>query len=259
MEPIALLCKIIESRMLKSGMSMYVIEAEKKVCIDKLIQRPKSTYLMGYVKEVDEAKQDDVIANEELCLEIYNNLKAYLRLAKIHSDMISEIMKVDNEKTQSLCLSAAIVKYRPDTTGNAIVEETDAESRTRQGRFTCAVANLIQSTPASMQKILEEPTYSRLISLSEMLDLASGQMKQELTMVESFKADNEERIQEVLRRSFSPDDDSIDLMPPEGYQELSLSQIQLDDGELLEDLVQGELLREDPEAEDPWDSNNVMQ
>ena len=46
-------------------------------------------------------------------------------------------------------------------------------------------------------------------------------------------------------------------MPPEGYQELSLSQIQIDDGELLDDLVQ-ELLQ-NPDEEDPWDSNNIMQ
>ena len=43
-ELVALLCNIIESRMLKSGMSMYVIEAEKKIRIDKLIQRPNSSY-----------------------------------------------------------------------------------------------------------------------------------------------------------------------------------------------------------------------
>ena len=157
-----------------------------------------------------------------------------------------------------MCLSAAIVNYRPDTTGNAIVQETDAESSARQALFTCAVANLIQSTPASMQKILEEPTFSRLESLSEMLSLASGQMKRELTMVESYKEDNEAKIQDVLRRSFSPEDDSMDLMPPEGYQELSLSQIQLEDGEMLDDLVQSELLQ-DGEADDPWGSNNLLQ
>ena len=257
-EPVALLCNIIESRMLKSGMSMYVIEAEKRIRIDKLIQRPKSSYLMGYVKGTDEVEEEDVIANEELCVEIYSNLKAYLRLAKIHSDMISKIMKVDNKETQNMCLSAAIVRYRPDTTGNAIVQETDSESSVRQARFTCAVANLIQSTPASMQKILEEPTFLRLKSLSEMLGLASGQMKRELTMVESYKEENEAHIQDVLRRSFSPEDDSMDLMPPEGYQELSLSQIQLEDGEMLDDLVQSELLQ-DGEADDPWESNNLLQ
>merc|ERR1712178_473369 len=100
-------------------------------------------------------------------------------------------MKVDNKETQNMCLSAAIVRYRPDTTGNAIVQETDSESSVRQARFTWAVANLIQSTPASMQKILEEPTFLRLKSLSEMLGLASGQMKRELTMVESYKEENE--------------------------------------------------------------------
>ena len=134
-----------------------------------------------------------------------------------------------------MCLSAAIVRYRPDTTGNAIVQETDSESSVRQARFTCAVANLIQSTPASMQKILEEPTFLRLKSLSEMLGLASGQMKRELTMVESYKEENEAHIQDVLRRSFSPEDDSMTSLP-EGYQELSLSQIQLEDGEMLDDL-----------------------
>ena len=83
-------------------------------------------------------------------------------------------------------------------------------------------------------------------------------MKRELTMVESYKEENEAHIQDVLRRSFSPEDDSMDLMPPEGYQELSLSQIQLEDGEMLDDLVQSELLQ-DGEADDPWDSNNLLQ
>ena len=50
----------------------------------------------------------------------------------------------------------------------------------------------------------------------------------------------------------------MDLMPPEGYQELSLSQIQLEDGEMLDDLVQSELLQ-DGEADDPWESNNLLQ
>ena len=257
-EPVALLCNIIESRMLKSGMSMYVIEAESRIRIDKLIQKPNASYLTGYVKREDEVSIDDVMGIEELCVEIYNNLKAYLRLAKLHSDMISTIMQVDSKDAQNLCLSSAIVRYRPDTTGKAILNEIDEESRMRQERFTCAVANLIQSTPSRMQRILEESTLCRLRSLAEMLNIASGQMKRELTMVETYKERNEKSIEEVLQKSFAPEDDSADLMPPQGYRELSLSQIALEDGEMLDDLIEGETLQK-PEADDPWDATNVMQ
>lgn len=266
-EPVALMCKILESRLLKSGMSMYVIQATKPVKIDKLIQKPNSSYLTGYIQDVDIRNDDwerDLLTNESLCVEIYNNLKVYLRLAKIHAKMIAALMKIDDKETSNLCLSPAIVRSKPDTSGKVNFGETEEDAYERQERFTCAVANLIQSTPSLMQKILEENTNARLNSLKKLLDMASGQMKNELTMVDSYKEENEAKIQEVMANSFSPTDAADDLLPPNGFAELSLSQIQLDDGELLDDLVENELVEGDEEggalddSEDPWSSDYIL-
>ncbi len=266
-EPVALMCKILESRLLKSGMSMYVIQATKKVRIDKLIQKPNSSYLTGYIRNVDNRSdnwEEDLLTNESLCVEIYNNLKVYLRLAKIHAKMISALMKIDDKETSNLCLSPAIVRSKPDTSGNPYLGETEEDIYERHERFTCAVANLIQSTPSSMQKILEESTNARLESLKKLLDMASGQMKNELTMVDSYKEKNEAKIQEVMTNSFSPSDAADDLLPPDSFAELSLSQIQLDDGELLDDLVATEVLEGDKggdtldDSEDPWSSDYIL-
>ena len=142
--------------------------------------------------------------------------------------------------------------------------ETEEDIYERHERFTCAVANLIQSTPSSMQKILEESTNARLESLKKLLDMASGQMKNELTMVDSYKEKNEAKIQEVMTNSFSPSDAADDLLPPDSFAELSLSQIQLDDGELLDDLVATEVLEGDKggdtldDSEDPWSSDYIL-
>ena len=111
---------------------------------------------------------------------------------------------------------------------------------------------------------LEEDTNARLNSLKKLLDMASGQMKNELTMVDSYKEENEAKIQEVMANSFSPTDAADDLLPPNGFAELSLSQIQLDDGELLDDLVENELVEGDEEggalddSEDPWSSDYIL-
>lgn len=265
-EPVALMCDILESRLLKSGMSMYVIQATKKVRIDKLIQRPNSSYLTGYIRDVDVKDEDwkaEILSNESSCVEIYNNLKVYLRLTKIHAKMISTLMKIDDKETSNLCLSPAIVRSRPDTTGKLNLGESEEDMHERQETFTCAVANLIQSTPSSMQKILEETTNARLSSLKKLIDMASGQMKNELLMVDSYKDENKEKIQEVMTKSFSPTDTADDLMPPEGFAELSLSQIQLDDGELLDDLVESELLGNESggqvdDGDDPWSSDYIL-
>ena len=154
------------------------------------------------------------------------------------------------------------MRSRPDTTGK-IVDEIEECVHERQEQVTSAVANLIQSNPSSMQKILEETTNERLKSLKSLLDTASGQMKNELLMVDSYKEENTRKIQEVLTKSFSTTDTADDLMPPERFAELSLSQIKLEDGELLDDLVENELLVDESrdkfeEGEDPWSSDFIL-
>ena len=48
----ALICNILESRMLANGDSAVVIEASQRVTIEKLIQRPDCEYLEAYTNEV---------------------------------------------------------------------------------------------------------------------------------------------------------------------------------------------------------------
>jgi hypothetical protein len=284
-EPAALMCKVLETRNLKSGMSMYVIQATKEVTINKLIQKPNASYLTGYVSDTQLKSgnwEDELLTNESLCVEIFRNLRAYLRLARLHASMVAELMKIDNSgESQNLCLSPAILASCPSSetagVGSGADDEHEHEHESneqqfeRHERFANAVASLIQSSPIAMQAILEESLGERLGSLDRLVSMASGRMKSELLMVDSCKDQNQVEIEKVLRASFSNTDDYSDLHPPAAFAELSLSQIQLDDGELLDDLVAPELLEgrsgggrgganpnQDPE-DDPWGEDYQLQ
>jgi len=245
----ALVCKVVESRLMKSGQAMYVIEAVEQVKIEKLIQKPTSSYLIGYSSKVQKGL-GEIDGNESICMEIFTNLKIYLRLARVHSKMVAELMKIEPPDSKMLCLSPAVLKYKPYT-GDI---ETTEKTLDRQARFASAIANLVQSTPSRMQNIFEADVHSQLQSLREMIDIASSQIKNELSQVDKYKAENEQAIRDVLEKSCSEADQYEDLLPPPSYQELTLKDVQVEgDEELIEERIGDDLI----DGEDEFD--NVMQ
>lgn len=248
----ALICKVVESRLMKSGQAMYVIEAEEQVRIEKLIQKPTSSYLLGYLSKVKKGP-GEIDGNESICMEIFTNLKIYLRLARVHSKMVAELMKIEPPDSKMLCLSPAVLKYKPYP---ADITETAEDTLDRQARFASSIANLVQSTPSRMQNIFEADVHSQLQSLREMIDIASSQIKNELGQVDKYKAENEQTIRDVLEKSCSDTDEFEDLLPPLSYQELTLEGVQVEgDEELIEERVGDDLI----DGEDDFDNGNVMQ
>ena len=239
---------------------MYVIQAEDRVEIKKVIQRPTNGYLTGYISRGDGADKDPANneENEILCQTIYTNLKIYLRLARIHSSTLAEMMGIDSNDLKLLCLSPSIVLNKPG------VERSELPDRIaeRHSQFTNSIANLIQSSPSSMQVILEGTVNYRLTTLCTMIETASIQIKRELTSADKYKQSSEAKIQEVLQQSIDENDDDSDLHPPPSWAELSLSQVKLEedsDDEVVEE--SSEVLgsfQDVVDEDDEW-GDNVMQ
>jgi hypothetical protein len=89
----AIICKCVESKSLVSGEAMYIIEAQDRIRIDKLIQKPGASFLNAYC--VKKATEIDVVnreRNEILCLDLFAKLKIYLRLERAHRKMLETLM-----------------------------------------------------------------------------------------------------------------------------------------------------------------------
>ena len=103
---------------------MYIIQAEDRVRVDKLIQEPGRSYLMGYcMKKEDPIDIENVDRNEKLCLDLFEKLKVYIRLERVHREMLSALMQSIgtpdeleglNERL-AVCISKAVMDTSPSS------------------------------------------------------------------------------------------------------------------------------------------------
>ena len=179
---------------------MYIVQAEDRVRVDKLIQEPGRSYLMGYcMKKEDPIDIENVDRNEKLCLDLFEKLKVYIRLERVHREMLSALMQSIgtpdeleglNERL-AVCISKAVMDTSPSCPEPRV--ETVEMKAQRHIAFCDAVASLL-STPQTMQEIFEGPklfTFApdtmqaifestlaeRIIKLSTILDTAAERKK----------------------------------------------------------------------------------
>ena len=80
------LCKIVDSRKLESGKGFFVIEAERRFRIVSIEQRvPYITAVVELDYEDGVLPDDEMPSMIKLWQEIYQNLKIYLRIARLHA------------------------------------------------------------------------------------------------------------------------------------------------------------------------------
>ena len=182
---------------------MYIIEAEQRVRIDKLIQEPGRSFLMAYcLQKGNPIDVDDVDKNEELSTGLFERLKAYIRLERVHREMLSNLMQSIGtpEELEGLegqlpvYISKDVVDNSPTPKESRV--ETAEEKASRQLAFCDAVASLMshpqtmqeifegcklfQFAPETMQTVFESPFEERLTKLSNLLDAAVERKKQSI-------------------------------------------------------------------------------
>ena len=214
-------CNIVERKKLKDGKGFYVVEAHSRFKIRRIVKT--EPYIRAEVEMIDDI---DIVGDsdtcEKLCKDVYCELKAYLRIARLQEQ--------DPEGQETIGLSPAIRDSRPlfarqADAGIVSCAEIDGGA-SRQRAFSHACANLLATDPELMQQLLQsQSTAYRLYGLKRILIEAVEELSS-LMIEEGLLA--EEEFDDVMDASLSPDDDDSDLMPPDDFEGVTLA-TELDD------------------------------
>jgi Lon protease-like protein len=223
------LCHIVEKRKLEDGKGFFIIEATSRFRVRKILR--SDPYLRAEVEMIDDI---DVVGDSELCenlcRDVYAELKAYLRVARyMNADDVEE----GDEDENDVLLSPAIRDNRPLRKKRDKLLPTEADfGLSRHKAFSHACANLLSTEPAVMQQLLQSQSVAyRLHGLKQILAEAVEELTSLVVDDDLISAD---AVAEIRRSSAMDDDDDSDLMPPLEYEGVTLAS-ELDD-ELIEEL-----------------------
>eukprot|EP00596_Hydrurales_sp_CCMP1899_P007115 CAMPEP_0119041196 /NCGR_PEP_ID=MMETSP1177-20130426/11386_1 /TAXON_ID=2985 /ORGANISM="Ochromonas sp, Strain CCMP1899" /LENGTH=385 /DNA_ID=CAMNT_0007007047 /DNA_START=181 /DNA_END=1338 /DNA_ORIENTATION=- len=198
-------CSIFEKRKMDDGKGFFIIEANSRFRIRKIIST--KPYLRAQVELIDDIEiAGDPVLCENLCKEVYCELKTYLRIAKLQN--------IEEAGAETIGLSPAIRESRPLFALKDKILELDGGSA-RHRAFSHACANLLATEVNVMQQLLQSQSTSfRLIGLkailAEAVEELSGIMVDDGVLPDDL-------LNTVKAASYSIDDDDDDLMPPPEY------------------------------------------
>jgi ATP-dependent protease La (LON) substrate-binding domain len=126
-------CSIFEKRIMDDGKGFFIIEANSRFRIRRIIA--SKPYLRAQVELIDDVEiAGDSALCEKLCKEVYCELKTYLRIAKLQN--------ADEDGAETIGLSPAIRDSRPLFALKDKILEIDGGSA-RHKAFSHACANLL--------------------------------------------------------------------------------------------------------------------
>lgn len=239
-------CNIVERKKLKDGKGFYIVEAHSRFKIRRILKT--EPYIRAEVEMIDDVDfMGDSDTCEKLCKDVYCELKAYLRIARLQDQ--------EPEGEETIGLSPAIRDNRPlfarqGDAGIVSCAEVDGGAG-RQRAFAHACANLLSTDPEIMQQLLQsQSTAYRLLGLKRILIEAVEELSS-LMIDDGLLA--EEEFDDIMDASLSADDDDSDLMPPEDFQGVTLAT------ELDDDLVAELGIKEDAfvDMEFQWQNNRT--
>lgn len=230
-ERAGLLCRIVDSRLLKSGQAMYIIEGMELIQVDGIVVKPGKSYLSSTSTRSmeEEFTDEEIAANEELSNTLYLETKKYVRFLRFF--LSQEFTKAGKglESLRDLCLTPYMISNRPGQLDYASISQD--EKRDRHKKFSYACGNLIKGSHEDTQNLLVSSTSVRLAALI-------GKMKPFATecerLVTEFSANNpSEDIDAGIARikSLQEDDDISDIAPSPEWTDAGFSQYDLEDEE----------------------------
>ena len=126
-------CSIFEKKKMDDGKGFFIIEANSRFKIRKILAT--KPYLRAEVELIDDIEiAGDSALCENLCKEVYCELKTYLRIAKLQN--------ADEDGAETIGLSPAIRDSRPLFALKEKILEIDGGA-TRHKAFSHACANLL--------------------------------------------------------------------------------------------------------------------
>jgi len=211
-------CNIVERKKLKDGKGFYIVEAHSRFKIRRIVST--EPYLRAEVEMIDDITPmiGDNELCERLCKDVYCELKAYLRIARLQ-DQDSD----GGEET--LGLSQAIRDNRPlfarrGDAGIVSCAETDGGAM-RHRAFSHACANLLATDPEVMQQLLQsQSTCYRLQGLKRILIEAVEEL---CSLMVDDGLITEDEFADILEASAHPDDDDSDLLSPGDSEGVTLA------------------------------------
>ena len=258
-EPRAIICQVEENRNLVTGEAMYIVKADRRVRIEKVIQRPGSSYLLGYV--VDDEPNYDAVSTE-VCYSLFDKLKYFLRLCRLYKSILSRSYMTSPDDLNSataavekIYLSREILRTQP----SSWLETPPETLASCQDEFISAVTNflfypssvfeifeggspkLITCSLERLQSAFESPMAVRTQIILELLEAAIEKQRWLIETSPVEKSEIEYSIRKILLSGMGEGeyrDQAADLKPPDSWEEMSLSQVQIVDGELMDPTIE---------------------
>ena len=231
------LCKIVEKKKVEDGKGFFIIESTSRIRIHRIIQT--EPYILAEVElDYNDNKIDnksEIILCENLCYDVYNLLKIYLRIHKYHRQQQHHMYDQSTTSTstsstqQNVLFQPAVHRNRPQPD----LREAD-KGVARHIAFSHACANLLSTEPAILQQIFQNRLISyRLHGIKRILAEAIDELS---SLLIDDGALTIHAVADIVVQSTSPTDDDADLVPPEGYQEVTLNDTDFDVDKFSESL-----------------------
>jgi len=235
---IASICKVNENKQLDDGKGFYIIEATERVRIVKILRT--EPYLTALVEtrfgdEEDALEDVDLHVQEQLCEEVYSNLKAYLRLAKLQTyvaasngegggeageKVVQTEAELEVQEEEREVFTPAVRDSRPCASVRA-KEKCPSDTMARHARFSFAVANLLSTESEIMQQIFQSTSCTyRLHGLKRILAEAVSEVS---SLLVDDNLLSELELDKITKRARTLDDNDDDLMPPVDYEGVTLA------------------------------------
>ena len=172
-ERIGLFCRIIQSKYLRNGQAMYIIESLKRIQIGSMTVKAGKSYLSSTKTEVVDVESltiTEINLNEKLSNIVFERFTNILRLAKLRIEYGTKLAGIEFN-VDLICLSPELVAHRPGQ--KDFLTNSQAENMARHDNFSFAAGNYLSASHMMVHSMLASNTYSRLCALSEILDAAT--------------------------------------------------------------------------------------
>ena len=229
-ERIGLKCRIIESRSLKNGQAMYVIESLNKIQIDGMTVKEGKSYLSSTkTQELEDEMitEADINANEMLSINLFTNLQVNLRLCRMCVALIQiRATGKDLGERHDIFLPPALIASRPgqaDFPTNSPTVKIE-----RHNNFSYHVSNMLSRFigPDQSHLLLISDTNQRLAALSYIVKLSADEARLQVTNLLQESIDQPE-MNDLMIQTVSTDEIN-DLSPPSDWKDLHIDSVEFE-------------------------------
>jgi len=147
------LCSIVERRRLEDGKGFFIIQANSRFKIKRILKREPyllAEVILDYEDDVHNYVDENIC--ERLCIDVYKLLKTYLRIARLQIN--------EEEEEETIAISPLVRDSRPNLKSDS---NGKFDNNERHRQFSQACANLLSTESELMQQLFQCKRYQSII------------------------------------------------------------------------------------------------